>query len=92
MHNNELNLWKHYALKIVTILQTFWGSQKKDVSPRINNGVGGDGVRDRNWVGEKMFLREDMCLQGCIMAKEEMGSEKRCSLGRRWAQEENIPP
>jgi hypothetical protein len=46
---------------------------------------------DRNWFEEKTFLGEKMCPEGCIVAKGEMGSEKICSLKKRWAQDENIP-
>jgi hypothetical protein len=49
----------------------------------MNSGLEGDGIKDKNWVGEKTFPREEMCPQGCIMGKEEMGLEKSCSLIRK---------
>jgi len=56
-----------------------WG---KDVSPRVDSGWEGDGVREKMWVRNKTFFREKHVSLGM---EEEMGSGKRCCLGRRWA-------
>ncbi len=46
------------------------------MSPRVDSGWEGDGVRN------KMFSSEKHVSLGM---EEEMGSRKRCCLGRRWA-------